>query len=385
MDALPIVAVDLTAIPANAVGVGRYVQGFLGSMTDADTATFSLRGLARVEDQRKFVSDTVQVGPSGSRLKRLVWEQTGLPRYLRRSGVAVHHGVHYTLPLMTARGRDIKTVATIHDCTFFDHPEWHQRSKAIMFRHAIRSAAKRADALICVSQFTADRLLAHTSPKQDIHVIPHGVDTMRFCPTESLTQSQLVDDQAALERLGLDAGQYVLYVGTLEPRKGVAQLIGAFDRVAARHPDVKLVLAGKRGWGLDVIDCALDVAKHRDRIVELGFVADDDVAVLYRGARVVTYPSEEEGFGLPALEAIACGAPLITTSGSAIEEAVGDAAILVKPDDQSQLADAIDALLHESPDALANAQRRERGIQRAQLATWHASSLAHAAVYRSLL
>ncbi len=383
MTSNPIITVDLTAIPNNAVGVGRYVQGFLGPIQSGVVASqgLVLRGLSRHDDARRLVDDTAQVAPAGSRIKRLVWEQTGLVKYLRDANVSVHHGVHYTLPYAAPKLASTRMVATIHDCTFFDHPEWHERSKAIMFRRAIAHASAHADALICVSQFTADRLIAHTNTQVDIHVVPHGVDSERFASDEALSAAQREDDVARRrDLLGNDA-PYVLYVGTLEPRKGVASLIRAFDKIAGHHADLKLVLAGKRGWGLEAIDRALGQAKHRDRIMQLGFVADDDVPLLYRGAALVTYPSEEEGFGLPALEAISCGAMLITTTGSAIQEAVGDDAILVEPTDEPQLADAIDAALRAGVDVT----RRERGIARAKRATWDVSATAHVAVYRSLV
>ena len=114
------------------------------------------------------------------------------------------------------------------------------------------------------------------------------------------------------------------FVGTLEPRKDVPTLVRAFDLIAGGHPDTVLVLAGQRGWGVDAVEAAVVIARARDRIRLTGYVSEDENVALLRGAAVVVYPSLEEGFGLPALETMACGTPLVTTSGSAMEEVVGD-------------------------------------------------------------
>src|SRR5205807_10466063 len=130
---------------------------------------------------------------------------------------------------------------------------------------------------------------------------------------------------------------YIGFVGTLEPRKDVPTLVRAFDEVADRHADIRLRIAGYAGWGAGDVDAAVTASRHRDRIDLLGYLAEDEVPAFLRSAAAVAYPSLAEGFGLPALEAMACGAPLVTTSGTAMEEVVGDGALLVPPSSPVEL------------------------------------------------
>ncbi len=156
---------------------------------------------------------------------------------------------------------------------------------------------------------------------------------------------------------------YVAFVGTLEPRKDVPTLVAAFARLAEGHPDLRLVLAGGRGWGATQVGRAIVDHRVATRVIVTGYVADACVAPLLRGAAVVAYPSLEEGFGLPALEALACGAPLVTTTGSALEEVTGDAALLVGPGDVEALAAALEAALE--PETGGRLRARVRRMQRA--------------------
>jgi glycosyltransferase involved in cell wall biosynthesis len=265
-------------------------------------------------------------------------------------------------------------VVTIHDCTFFDHPEWHQRTKVAFFRHAIRLAARQAGALVCVSQVTAERLHASCPVRAPVVVAPHGVDHERFGPVEAVPGA----DRRALEAAGVPVDRpLVAFVGTLEPRKGVVPLVSAFDRVADGDGDVVLVLAGQPGWGLEETERALASARHPERIVRTGYLPDDAVPALLRRAAVAACPALEEGFGLPALEALACGAPLVTTEGTAMAEVAGGAATLVPPGNASLLADALDAVLRRAP----GDERRHRGIEVASRYTWEASIAGHLDAY----
>jgi glycosyltransferase involved in cell wall biosynthesis len=354
------VAIDGTAVPAEARGAGRYVIDLVAALARRDDVELTV--VAGTDDTQRWAASAVGAAPRWRPL-RLAWEQVALPRLLRRLSVDVHHAPHYTMP---ERAR-LPRVVTVHDLTFFDHPEWHQRVKAPFFRRAIRVAARIADAVVCPSRATADRLAALCPPAGPVTVIPHGVDHARFRP----------DGPAA----AVD-GPYVLFVGTIEPRKDVPTLVRAFDRIAGDHADVRLLLAGGRGWGWAQTEATMTAARHRSRIESLGFVPDDQVAPLLRGATAVAYPSLEEGFGLPALEALACGAPLVTTRGSAMEEVAGEAALLVPPADVDALADSIDRLLRGDPDLAA---RRAAGLARAATATWDGAAAAHVEVYRSVV
>jgi len=312
----------------------------------------------------------VVAGAPVARPLRLAWEQAALPRQLSELGVDVHHGPHYTMPHLSR----LPVVVTVHDLSFFSHPEWHERTKAPFFRAAIRAAAARADAIVAVSAATASRLQDRVPTRAEVHVIPHGVDSARFRP-----DGDGASDEAALARIGARP-PYVAFLGTLEPRKDVPTLVRAFDRVAGARPDLTLVLAGGRGWGAAAVEVA--ASRHRGRVRLAGYVDQADAPAFLRRAEAVAYPSLEEGFGLPALEALACGAPLVTTTGSAMEEVAGDAGLLVAPGDVDALAEALEALLAGGPDV---AERRRRGLQTAARHSWAASAAAHVEVYRSLV
>jgi glycosyltransferase involved in cell wall biosynthesis len=366
------VSLDVTAIPVAAAGAGQYALEIVRALDRRDDVTVSAitRRSDTVRWREHAPHGSVFAWAPEARPLRLAWEQVALPRRLRALPVAVHHGLHYTMP----ERANVPVVVTVHDCTFFDHPEWHQPAKVRFFKRAIRVAARRAAVVICVSEATATRFTELCRPRATVIVAPHGVDGERFGVAEPAPGS----DAGALAHLGIDADRpLVVFVGTLEPRKGVAGLLGAFDRVADGHPDAMLVLAGQPGWGHELD--ALATTKHRDRVIVTGYVPDATVPALLRRAAAVAYPSLDEGFGLPAFEALACGAPLVTTANTPMAGLAGDAALLVPPGDVDALARALDGLLAGEPGIEA---RRRAGLARVSGLTWDHSAALHADAYR---
>jgi glycosyltransferase involved in cell wall biosynthesis len=372
------VGIDVSAIPANPAGAGRYVVELVRALARRDDVVldlFARRGDAvRWSEYAPGGDHTVLPVAPSSRGRRVAYGELVLGRVARRARprIAAFHGPHYSLP----RTRPGPEVVTVHDLTLFEHPEWHERSKVAFFRAAMRRAAQRADAIIVLSEGDKTRVVEHFSPRGVIAVIPHGVDQVRFTPSEPRPGS----DAAARARLGV-AQPYVLHLGTIEPRKNLPVLIAAFERLLVDDPTLRLVLAGGAGWGTDALEAALAASTCADSVERLGYVDDDAVPALLRGAAAVAYPSSAEGFGLPVLEALACGAPTVTTTGSVMETVAGDAALLAPAGDSARLADALAAAI---AGGISGARRRERGLQRAHAFTWEASAETHVATYRAV-
>lgn len=367
------ISLDVSAVPANPAGAGRYVVELVHQL--ANRGDVSLQMIARRDDSERWSamsgSPTVHAVAPDTRPLRLLWEQLRLPTLVDGGGAALHHGPHYTLPERAT----LPLVATVHDMTFFDHPEWHERSKVILFKRAITKAVERASGLVAVSADTARRLVERF-PAAQVTVIPHGVDHDRFNP-----RGVEAEDLELLARSGI-SGRYIAYVGTLEPRKNVPALLRAFDHLAHRDAELQLVLAGRPGWKLESFERSLSQMHYGSRVIRTGFLPDAAVPALLRRAQVVAYPSLTEGFGLPALEALACGAALVTTRGSAMEEVVDDAALLVAPDSDDDLSAALEQLTAGGAEV---DRLRRRGPEVASAYTWAASAHAHVELYRSLI
>ena len=364
------VLVDVSAVPHDPVGAGRYTVELVAALSRTGAVDLSL--LARRDDHQRWTelvpSAQVHADAPTNRPARLVWEQTRAPRLAAELDLDVWHGPHYTLPLHT----NVPRVVTVHDLTFFDHPEWHERTKVAYFRRVVPAAVRDAHAIIAVSAFTAAGVRRRFDPAAPVYVAPHGVDHDRF------RTDPAPDESAQLRALGVRP-PYLAFVGLIEPRKDVPALVAAFARITADRPNLRLVLAGGDGWGARAVRDAVAASGVASRILRPGYIPADAVPVLLRNAEVVAYPSLTEGFGLPALEALACGAALVSTSGSAVEEVVGDAALLVAPGDIDALTSALDWLLS---DPHARIDLGLRGPARARGYTWDASAAIHLEAYR---
>ncbi|MFM7061348.1 MAG: glycosyltransferase family 4 protein [Actinomycetes bacterium] len=365
------VLLDVSAVPARPVGAGVYTIQIARRL--AEHAEVDLVLVTRVDDADRWAAlapgaELLPEVPT-RRPARLLWEQRRAPGLARRIGADLWHGPHYTMPLRI----EVPSVITIHDLTFFDHPEWHERSKVVFFQRMIRAAARRANGLICVSDHTARRLEAVVHPSAPVTVAAHGVDHARFTP-----EGDADADRRILASTGV-AEPYVAFVGTIEPRKDVPSLVRAFASLSDAHPELRLVLAGADGWGADAVRDAIATSGCTTRILRPGYIPAEALAPLLRRAAAVAYPSLEEGFGLPALEALACGSPVVTTSGSAMADVCGDAARLVPPGRPDLLATALAAVLDDPTEAR---RLRAAGPVRAAGFTWARAVDAHLCAYR---
>jgi glycosyltransferase involved in cell wall biosynthesis len=367
----PRVLVDATAVPADRGGVGRYVDGLISALGDAG-ADFAV--VCQRSDGERFGRMAPQAiivpGPAAvaHRPARLAWEQTGLPLVVAQVGADVLHSPHYTMPLRAGK----PVVVTIHDATFFTQPDVHTSIKGPFFRSAIKTALHRAARCVVPSKATRDELIrVLDADPTKLDVAYHGVDQNIFhVPSDN--ERQLVQ-----ARLGLRGLSYIAFLGMLEPRKNVPSLVRGWVQAVQDRPEAPaLVLAGGSGWD-DEIDQAITEVPSHLRVLRPGYLKFSDLRGYLGGATVVAYPSHGEGFGLPVLEAMACGAAVLTTQRLSLPEVGGDAVAYTEGDPQS-IATSLAALLD---DPERRVRLGEAAVARAHEFTWAASAEAHLAAY----
>lgn len=275
--------------------------------------------------------ERVPVGPLGRH-----WWSAGLPRYIRRGKLDLFHGTNYDVPLW----RRSATVLTIHDLSHLLHPETHEKRSVMRARRRLPVMARAANAIITPSESVRREVCEQltTSPEK-VFAIPEAARAC-FHPLE------FAETAAVRRRLGV-SDDFMLTVGTLEPRKNLSVLVSAFGEVTRAQPQSKtqLVIAGGRGWLSGPLFVAIAKSPVRDRILLTDYLEDEDLRALYASCRAFVYPSIYEGFGLPPLEAMACGAPVIASRIPSLEETAGAAALLFDPRSVADLAQKILELL----------------------------------------
>ena len=324
------VGLDVTPLAQTRAGTARYINGLLGELQrrhDVHVRGLSFGGGARAWNLPRDA----------------LWYPLALPRSAR--GLDVLHCPTYRGPIVDS----VPLVVTVHDLAVFRHPEAFNRWSRWYGPRVVPRVLRRARIVIAVSEFTKGELVEVLGLREEkIRVIPNAVE------------STFSHDGPAAE------GDYVLAVGTLEPRKNLARVVDA-----ARRAGVELRVIGERGWG--------DVEVGGNGVRWLGRVSDDELARLYRGARCLAYPSLYEGFGIPVLEAMACGTPVVTSRGGATEELADGAAVLVDPCDSAAIAAGIERATWQREELV------QRGLERAQAFGWEAIAEATIAAYLEAL
>lgn len=376
----PTVAVDLRALVPQATGIGVYTRSLLSRL--AARGDFRLLGLAHrpVRDPAALEATGVELAPETSRLPLgVLWQQLELPRLLERHGADLLWSPLQTLPVVRSgprpEGREIPAVVTVHDLTVVLYPETHRLKVRWSQLPFLDRSLARARRIVAVSEATARDLRFHFPDSATrIRVVPEGVDPV-FRPA--------TEDAVAEIREGLGApGGYLLYVGTLEPRKNVETLLDAWERLHEAREDVPpLLLAGGGGWRSRGLRRRLaGLEPHGLR--HLGRVEPERLVRLFQGASAFVYPSLYEGFGLPPLEAMACGVPVVASTASSLPEVVGDAGLLVPARDSHALATEVGRVL-DDPDLARDLGAR--GRERAARFTWERAAAQMATVFEEAL
>jgi glycosyltransferase involved in cell wall biosynthesis len=367
----PRVLLDATAVPADRGGVGRYVDGLVAALDASGANLVVATQRSDAERYRRMApSTTVVPGPAAitHRSARLAWEQTGLPMMAQQVGAEVIHSPYYTSPLRAG----VPVVVTVHDATFFTEPEHYERARGTFFRSATKTSLHRAARVIVPSKATRDELirLLDADPTR-LDVAYHGVDTETFHAPDDAERARV------RARLGLIGSRYLAFLGAQEPRKNVPNLIRGWVAASADRTDPPaLVIAGGSGHD-DEIDRAIAEVPPHLRLLRPGYLRFADLPGFLGGAEIVAYPSHGEGFGLPVLEAMACGGAVLTTPRLSLPEVGGDA-VAYTGEDADTIGRDLAALL-DDPDR--RAELGAAALERARQFTWHASAEAHLAAY----
>ncbi len=357
------ILIDCTQITKDKAGVGVYALNLVTELASCYTACGFI--FLVQDDDPDFAIDepNVTLIKVNSKLFRklsfrFLMEQSYIPWLCMVHRVDVVHSLHYSFPLLPMSARK---VVTVHDLTSIKMPNVHTRVKLAYFRFFLNASRGLANRLLFVSQSTmVDYLQLFPRDPATCHVTPLGVGD-EFHP---IRDDSVIED--VLERYGVTR-PYVLFLGTIEPRKNIARLIESFALLESFTDDLKLVIAGKKGWMYgDVFPTVLNLGLEK-RVIFTDFVREADKPALICGSTVFAYPSLYEGFGIPVLEALACGVPSLTSRVSSLPEVAGEAALLVNPTDIGEMTRALNRLLSDEP---LREELRLRGPEQASRFTW---------------
>ncbi len=360
------VALDARPLTTSRAGIATYCRGLV-------------HGLSRVAGDERLVLYAKEGPPPDLRLDgRLAWRAMpaplwlplGVPRALRAGRVGVFHGTNHMAPPLTT----VPTVITVHDLSALSLARHHTWRNRLFTVPQMLLSLRRARVLIVVSRATA----------RDLAALP-GIDAERIrviyeAPSPGLAPAEPRAVDELVRRLGLPP-RFLLYVGALEPRKNIVTLVRALGRLrAGGDEETRLVLAGAQGWKNADVSQEVRRLGLDDRVTFAGYVAAEDLPALYGAATAFVYPSLFEGFGLPPLEAMACGTPVVCSDSSSLPEVVGEAALTVAPSSVDELAAALRRVLD---DAVLRATLREAGLARARLFSWERAARETLAAYHA--
>jgi glycosyltransferase involved in cell wall biosynthesis len=372
------IGIDLTSAVAQGAGIGRYTRELLRALSQLDSRN-QYRLFYAARRPRHPLPHPL---PANFRVTALPFHDIWLARLWHRARLPIpvqtitgpldlFHSPDFTLPPVSGRAR---TLLTVHDLSFVRDPASAAPTLLSYLNAVVPRSVRRADHILADSQATKDDLIElYRTPEDKVTVLYPGVEAA-FRP---------VTDPARLAtvraKYNLGEAPFILSVSTLQPRKNFVRLIQAFAQLPLTH--YQLVIAGGKGWLFDSIFAEVERLKVKDRVLFPGFVADEDLPALYSAARGLAYPSLYEGFGLPLLEAMACGTPVVASTAACLPEVAGDAALLVPPTDVPTLVGTLHRALTD--DAL-RAGLIAKGFARAATFTWEKAARQLLSVYKQV-
>ena len=368
-------------------GVGFHEEGLIRTMIwQFPKHQYYLELFTKKDRKRKLkIAKKYQAGKKYVKIQECRWFSGTLYRFLFsfftipyrfffREKAEITHFFNFCIP----PGVYGKKVVTIHDMAFRRYPETVRFRTKKMLQFYLKKSIKRADAIVTVSKFTKQELLYfYKVPKEKVFVVSNGVNRAVFRPDYSNEKVEQVKASYGI------FGDYFLYLGTLEPRKNLLRLVMAYQNLQQERKEMlpKLVLAGGTGWMCSELFQTVEQSEQKEQILFTGYIKDRDVPLLMKGASVFCFPSLYEGFGMPVLEAMACGTPVLTSNRTALAEIAGEAAVKVNPESIGELKEGLKRLYQDRE--LAE-KCREKGLERAEYYTWKAAAKRLEAVYQSL-
>ena len=342
-------------------GVSNYVEALLTHLGSIDQtnhySVYTTKGLdATVLGLPPNFRVLPSLFPTINPRVRIPWEQLIAPILLRFNGADVFHGVLNVTPLFCP----IPSVVTIHDLAFLSFPQTFRRLNRRYLMWATRTSARRAGRILAVSEATKHEIVRLLGIPPERIIVTYDACDARFQPPDPTVLEAFRRHNGLPER-------FILFLGTLEPRKNIPTLLDAYASIAP-YTDALLIIGGAKGWLYDAVFAKAEALALGDRVRFVGYIDQAVQPLWYAAATVFVFPSLYEGFGMPPLEAMACGTPVVTTTSSSLPEVVGDAGITVSPTDANELGTALLRVLN---DAALRAELRERGLRQAGRFSWH--------------
>lgn len=378
------IAIDGHSLIPPRAGIGQYTYHLIRALARLEPGHQylvmypRLTRTLRTREAPAFAEKCVRVVSEGRlqflwfRARRKLRRKLGMAPPVERSigSFDVYHATNYVFTHTVKRAR---RVVTIHDMTLMLFPEWHPRARVNSMVQEIERSLHVADHILADSTATKDDIVKQLGIRADrITVVPLAADG-------SFKPMPAADARKVLSNWGLEPHSYLLFMGTIEPRKNLLRLLQAAELAGSRIG--RLVIAGANGWGSDEVASRIQSLQRVGRLTYLGYVPDDARPALINGARAFVYPSLYEGFGLPVLESMACGVPVLASSVSSLPEVVGDAGMMVDPQDVDAISAGMARLWQDQ------ALRRDlaaKGLERARSFSWERTASQTFSVYRQL-
>ena len=364
------IGIDARPIQGRFTGDSTYWRGLIAGLARLDSGDEFLLYLdADLPEPKLPASESLRPRVLHA-LNWRVWSAWSFPRALRKDAVQVAH-VQYTIPPRMP----CPVITSVHDVSFKRHPEFFALKDRLILDIGVKRSAKQAAGILAISEFTRTEILElYRIQPEKVTVVYPGVDE-QFAPMARDAACEVVS-----RRYGMRS-PFVLTVGVIQPRKNLHRLLEGFAKLKGIHrSDHKLVIVGKYGWKEANLERRIEELGLAGEVILTGYVPYEDLPAFYNAAEVFVYPSVYEGFGLPPLEAMACGTPVITGDRSSLPEVVGDAGIMVDPYDPGAFADAMAEVLSSEP---LRAQMSARGLEQAKKFSWDKMAREMLAIYRA--